>query len=217
VTPRERWWLYLVASAASGLTLGLVAILPAMPRIQEALDIPTSQVGWFTTVYLVPTVVLTLPAGVLIARLNAGRLFGPILIVYGLAGIAQAAVASYSAILPLRVLQGVCVALAMPMTITLIADIFEQGRQIRALSVRQIVLTLGGVAWPLIGTTLATFAWQAPFLLQGVLLPIGLVLLLRPPPTVRMADGAVTLHARLLNHLRDEPVAASVLALNFAR
>ena len=131
---------------------------------------------------------------------------------------AQAAVSTYAAILPFRALQGVCVALAMPMTITLIADIFEEGRQIRALSVRQIVLTLSGVVWPLVGTTLATFAWQGPFLLQGVLLPIGLILILRPPPAIRtLADERIGLSTLLLQDLRREPVAASVMALNFAR
>ena len=93
MTGRERWWLYLVAGAAvRAHARASSGSCPAVPRIQEELDIPTSQIGWFTTVYLVPTVILTLPAGLLMARWNPGALFGPALIVYALAGMAQAAV-----------------------------------------------------------------------------------------------------------------------------
>ncbi len=217
MTSRERWWLYLISSAAAGLTLGLLAIIPAMPKIQEALGIPTSQVGWFATAYLVPTVVLTLPAGLLAARLHPNALFAPALIVYAIAGMAQAAFETYEPILALRVVQGVCVALAMPMTITIIADVFEQGRQMRALSIRQICLTLSGVAWPLVGTTLATIAWQAPFLAQGLLLPVGLVLLFRPPPAIGGGGSSTPLHRNLLRELTRDTQAMRVMLLNFAR
>jgi MFS transporter, ACDE family, multidrug resistance protein len=215
VTRDERLWLYLLATAASGLTLGLLAIIPAMPAIQKALGIPTADAGWFTTAYLIPTVVLTLPAGVLIARFNPNRLFAPVLIVYGLAGLVQPAMESYSAILVFRGLQGVCVAVAMPMTITMIANIFEGGRQIRALSVRQIVLTLSGMIWPPVGATMAAVAWQAPFLIQGLVIPVALMLMVHSPPSGRapVMGG----HARRLKMLRTDPVAASVLLLNFSR
>lgn len=217
MTPRERWWLYLISSAAAGLTLGLLAIIPAMPKIQEALGIPTSQIGWFAAAYLVPAVVLTIPAGLLAARLHPSVLFAPALILYALAGMAQAAFDSYEPILALRVVQGMCVALAMPMTITIIADVFEQGRQIRALSIRQICLTLSGVAWPLVGTTLATIAWQAPFLAQGLLLPVGLVLLFRPPPTVGIGRSRTPIHRHVIGQLGHDAQAIRVMLLNFAR
>jgi ACDE family multidrug resistance protein len=217
VTARERWWLYLISSAAAGLTLGLLAIIPALPEIQDELGIPTSQIGWFATVYLVPTVVLTLPAGLLAARVDPKLLFAPALIIYALTGMAQAVFASYGAILTLRAVQGVCVALAMPLTITIIADVFEHGRQIRALSIRQICLTLAGVAWPLVGTTLATITWRAPFLAQGLLLPVGLVLLLRPPPPTAGRTSRAPVHRRVLRELQQDPLAMRVLLLNFAR
>jgi ACDE family multidrug resistance protein len=217
VTAHERWWLYLISSAAAGLTLGLLAIIPALPAIKDELGIPTSQVGWFATVYLIPTVVLTLPAGLLAARVHPKLLFAPALIVYAGAGMVQAAFDSYGTILALRAVQGMCVALAMPLTITIIADVFEHGRQIRALSIRQICLTLAGVAWPLVGTTLATITWKAPFLAQGLLLPIGLVLLLRPPPATEGHSSRAPVHRAVLRELRDDPLAMRVLLLNFAR
>jgi MFS transporter, ACDE family, multidrug resistance protein len=161
---------------------------------------------------------LTLPAGVLIARFRPQRLFGPILIVYAIVGLVQPLWGSYGEILLLRGIQGVCVALAMPMTITMIADIFEGGRQIRAMSVRQIVLTLSGVIWPVVGTVLATVAWEAPFFIQGLVLPLGLVLLVHPPPgRPAVATGATGSRAREVAALFADPVAASVLLLNFAR
>lgn len=215
MTRDERVWLYLLACGASGLTLGLLAIIPAMPAIQGELGISTEQASWFTTTYLVPTVVLTLPAGVLIARFNPSRLFAPILLVFALAGLTQPLLGSYGAILLFRCIQGVCVALAMPMTITMIADIFEGGRQIGALSVRQVVLTVSGMIWPPIGAVLATVAWQAPFLIQGLVIPIALLLIAHPPATSHtvVLEG----HMGRLKQFLAEPVATSVLLLNFCR
>src|SRR5918996_4655800 len=105
MSAEARSWLLVVSAAAAVLTMAIQAVVPAVPALGQALDLSASELGWFTTAYLVPTVILTVPSGLMSARLGPRPVFAAALIVYAAAGVAQGLLESYGAIPVLRVVQ----------------------------------------------------------------------------------------------------------------
>ena len=215
--PQARVWLATVSAAAAALTMAIQAVVPALPALQKALGLTTAQLGWFTIVYLVPTVVLTIPSGIVTARFGPRKVFAAALVVYAVVGTAQGLVESYEAILVLRAIQGLCFAIAMPTTIALLAEAFEDRRQLRAFSVREITLTAAQFVWPLMGTALATVSWRGPFFAQAALLPLALVFLLAPAPHEGRPRQPARAAVGMIAALRGEPVMLNVMLLAFGR
>lgn len=217
MSTESRSWLLIVSAAAGVLTMAIQAMVPAVPALGEALDLSASELGWFTIVYLVPTVVLTVPSGMVTARLGPRRVFVTALVVYAVAGVAQGFLESYGAILALRAVQGLCFAIAMPTTIALLAEAFSDRHQLRAFSVREIMLTAAGLIWPLLGTGLATVSWQAPFFSQGLMLLVALAFVLVPAPHEGRARPRRTPGRGMVAALRGEQVSFNVMLLTFGR
>jgi len=166
--------LAILSGASIGLVMAVQGVLPALPAVQEAFGISTEQAGLFTLAYVLPGVVLTIPLSVIGSAVSPRTVLAVSLLAYGVSGAAQAAVGSYEALLGLRLVQGVCFAAAMPLTLAMIGDVYGPSRQIRALSVRQTTITIGELALPLFGALLAVVSWQAPFLAQILVIPLGL-------------------------------------------
>jgi len=154
--------------------LGVQALAPAAPALRDQFDLSSSQVGLFTAVYLLPGVVFAIPLGVL------GDVLGrrPVLVgsgvLFAVAGTAGAAVESYAALLVLRFVQGIGFAALMPLTITVLGDVYRGEALFRAQSRRAVSVVGGDFALPVIGTALAAVSWHAPFLAQAAMLPAAL-------------------------------------------
>lgn len=209
--------LAILSGASIGLVMAVQGVLPALPAVQEAFGISTEQAGLFTLAYVLPGVVLTIPLSVIGSAVSPRTVLAVSLLVYGASGAAQAAAGSYEALLGLRLVQGVCFAAAMPLTLAMIGDVYGPSRQIRALSVRQTTITIGELALPLFGALLAVVSWQAPFLAQILVIPLGLA-------AFRVLDGRLGSRPRELGGARAlasvvfrQDGAAWVMLMSFAR
>ena len=189
---RARQILVLSCVAAVAATLGVQAVAPAAPVLQEHFDLTTSEVGLFTAVYLVPGIVLAIPLGVLGDVLGRRPVFAASTVVFAVAGMAGALADSYGALLVLRFVQGIGFAAIMPLTITILGDTYRGLALLRAQSRRAVAVVGGDFLMPVIGTALAAINWYAPLLAQGAILPVGVagLLILRPRKFERQSSRA---------------------------
>ena len=157
--------------------LGVSSISPAFPRIMEALNISETEVGMLIVAFTIPGVVLTPFIGILADRFGRKRLLVPSLFLFGLAGGACALVTEFDILIALRVLQGIGATALATLNITILGDLFHGERRAAAIGLNASVLNVGVAAYPLLGGALATFAWNYPFLLPLVAIPIGLIVL----------------------------------------
>lgn len=169
--------LVLVLSCLGGVAAmsGVQGLAPAMPMIQDQFSLSDSAVGWFTTVYLVPGVVLAFPLGVvgdLVGRRVVWLAGG---VVFGIAGAGCALATTYPVVLALRVVQGLGFAAILPLTITILGDAFVGVSLLRAQGRRAVAMVSGDFALPLVGAVLVGVAWQAPLVAQLVMVPVAVV------------------------------------------
>jgi MFS transporter, ACDE family, multidrug resistance protein len=212
---RPRPDMALATAAAMGIIFGAQGISTALPAIQTALGVSDSRLGLFTAAYMLPGVLFAIPLGYLADRIGRRQVFASMAALYGLAGGAQALVGSYEAMLGLRVLQGVGFAALMPLSITLIGDVYSGHAQLRAQASRQVATTTAEFLVPLIGAALAAWSWKAPLAAQGLILPLGLfaLVVLDGRPRHDAARG----YARQLGEAVREPGMPAVLTAGFLR
>jgi MFS family permease len=169
-----RTYVLVLSLASVGVTLAVQAASPALPAIQSALGIDDADIGWFTTAYVLPGVLLTVPMGILADKIGRRLLFCVALCVYGAAALVQAAASSYSLLLMMRVLQGASFAAAMPLTITFIGERFRGKERLNAVAGRNAILTASEVVLPLAGAFLAAVTWRATLAVQAVTIPLAI-------------------------------------------
>jgi MFS transporter, ACDE family, multidrug resistance protein len=164
---------YIIAGAALA---GIQAILPALPAIQTAFGIDNSQVALVTSLFLLPSVLLTVPMGMLADRIGRRRVLSCSLFVFGSAGLAMAfMVSTFSALLAWRVVQGAAFAAILPLTITLIGDALSGAEQIASQGRRSVVMFAAEALLPVTGGALVLISWSAPFALQAITLPLAVL------------------------------------------
>lgn len=165
-----RSYIAIISLGAISVTLAIQAVSPGVPELQRVFHLSNTDIGWFTTAYVLPGALLTVPLGFVGDHIGRRRLFCIALTIYGLAGIVQGTTSSYPLILTMRVFQGACFAAGMPLSITLIGEAFSGHARIRALSGRNAILNASEVVLPLVGAFLASLTWRAPLLFQSVAL-----------------------------------------------
>lgn len=187
---------------ATSAVMGILLLVPVAPQMMQAFaDVPGVE-------FLVP-VLLTLPglcialfspmAGLLGDRLGRKRLLIGSMLVYGLAGMAPLALSDIHQILASRVLVGICEALIMTLSTTLIGDLFTGAARERWLSSQTAVASVSALLFLALGGLLGRQGWQAPFLIYGLAWPMALavLLLVREPGRVdRLVPGWSALPGR---------------------
>jgi MFS family permease len=170
----------LVLSCATAVlaTLGVQAVAPAAPVLQDQFDLSTSEIGLFTAVYLLPGLLLAIPLGILGDVLGRRPVFAAATLVFSVAGVAGALADTYRELLAVRFVQGIGFAALMPLTITILGDTYRGFALLHAQSRRAVSVVGGDFLMPVIGTALAAVTWYAPLLAQGAMLPAGVAALL---------------------------------------
>lgn len=177
---RRRAHLSLATAAAAGSMFGVQGISAALPAIDSALDLSDSELGLFTAAYMLPAVLFAIPLGYLADAVGRRWVFVSMVILYGVAGGAQAFVSDFEAMLALRFAQGTAFGALMPLTMTLIGDVYRGRAQLRAQATRQVAMGIAEFLLPLMGAALAAASFRSALAAQGaviLLAPIGLLLL----------------------------------------
>lgn len=152
-------------------------ISSTLPGIQSKFGVSESHAGLFITLYALPGILLAPGIGALADRIGRRYVLSGALAIFGLAGTAIAFTNDFAVALGLRVFQGfaagsILAALAM----TAVGDRYSGRQHDSVMGVTSAMLSLGTAAYPVIGGYLAARAWNAPFLMYALTLPVaGLV------------------------------------------
>lgn len=170
---------------------GIQGIAPALPAIQAALDLNTAEVALLTSVYLLPSIFSSFPAGLLADRIGPRAVFAGSLLLFGVCGLVLLVVHSFAALLALRAVQGAAFGVVLALSISVISDA-SQSREQRTVgqSRRVIAMSAGEAVLPVAGAALVAVSWYAPFALQALALPLAIAAWVFIPPMERTAAVA---------------------------
>jgi MFS family permease len=115
--------------------------------------------------------------GILADRYGRRRILVPSLFLFGIAGGACALTKSFTVLIILRVFQGVGAAALGSLNMTLLGDLYSGDERAAAMGYNASVLNVGVAVYPLIGGAMAALAWNYPFFLAFLGIPIGLLVL----------------------------------------
>jgi DHA2 family multidrug resistance protein len=148
----------------------------SLPYMQGSLSATLDQVSWVLTSYVVAAAVMTAPVGWLAARYGIKRLL--IVCITGftiasmLCGIAQ----SIEEIVLFRVLQGMCGAALVPLSQTIMLEIYPPERRGYAMSLWGMGVMIGPIMGPILGGLLTEYySWRWIFFIN---LPFGIATVL---------------------------------------
>ncbi len=177
--------------------MGIAVLVPDVPLLMTAFQhVPHHQ-------YLIQGGVLTMPAlcvallsplaGWIADRIGRRRLLIGSMVVYALVGIAPTMLHHLTAIILSRVAVGVCEAVVMTVSTTLISDYFHGHAREKWLASQTAVASLSALALiPLGGLLGAQYGWRGPFAvyLFSLLLAVGLWLFTWEPASQPKARAA---------------------------
>jgi MFS family permease len=155
------------------MVMGTYIIYPILPVIHESLDIPKAQIGLVLSAFTLPAIFMAPLAG-FIADLQGRKWIMVIgLFIYGAAGLSIGLVNGFKWLLVLRAMQGVGYSGVMPLVVVIIGDTYTKQQETAAQGMKVFVDRIGALCLPAIAGLLGTVAWQAPFILYGMAIPIA--------------------------------------------
>lgn len=199
-----------VASAV--LAVGVVLVSPLMVDLAGQFDVSTGRVGLLITAFTAPPIVLIPLAGVLADRIGRKPVLVPGLIVYGIAGAAVGIAGSFEVALALRAVQGIGFAAAMPLTVTVLGDLYDGAREATAQGMRTAGNFLSNLIAPTLAGLLVLGSWRFPFAMYLLAVPIAVWAWMALPDVEPAGRSSLRDYVmRLVTLLRD-PLMALVLA-----
>ncbi len=157
--------------------MGVSSVAPALPKIAASLSLSEEQVVLIIVVFTMPGIFLAPVLGIMADRLNRKIIVVPSLLLFGIAGTLCAFTKSFTALIILRIFQGIGAATLGSMNLTLIGDLFDGKRRISAMGYNSAVLSVGTLLYPAVGGLLGNLNWSYPFLLSFLAIPVGLMVL----------------------------------------
>jgi len=154
--------------------MGASLVYPVLPVIDEALAIGEGRIGLILAAFTMPAIFLSPVGGLLIDLRGRKQVLVVSLLLYGVSGSAIALVDSFEALLALRFLQGAAYAGIMPLVVVLIGDTFTKEQETTAQGLKVVFDRMALLVLPAAAGALAAIAWQAPFVLYALAVPLGL-------------------------------------------
>ena len=156
---------------------------PVVPRIQRELGVSGLAAGLIITTHGGVIVLASPLAGSLVDRVGARRPFVGGLVVYGVGGGVGLLVDSFYPLLASRVVLGLGTAAVYTSVTVLIYEVYEGRAMERALGYRSSANSAGAAVWPLVGGAAGAIAWNLPFGIYLIAVPLGVVAALTIPKT----------------------------------
>jgi len=166
--------LYVIFSITLIGVLGVASITPALPKISQVFSLSKTQVGFLISAFTFPGIILTPVGGIIADRWGRKTVLIPSLFLFAISGFAIFFVTNYHYILLLRVIQGIGAAPLASLNTTLIGDFFKGKLRPQAMGYNASVLSLSTASYPLVGGILAGIAWNYPFAMPLLAVPVGL-------------------------------------------
>jgi len=152
-------------------------IVPAFPKMAEALGVTEQSIGLLITVFTLPSLLFGPLLGIAADRLGRKRLLVPSLFLFGIFGGSCAFATDFNTLLILRTLHGIAGAPMMAVASAILGDLFSGQKRAEAMGLNTTVMYLGYIAYPLLGGALANLAWNYSFLPFFLAIPLGFIAL----------------------------------------
>ena len=150
----------------------------ALPYMQGALSTTLDQVNWVLTSYIVAAAIMTSPIGWLSARFGRKKLFITCAAGFTIASMLCGAAQDIDQMVLFRLLQGVFGAALVPLSQTVMLDIYPPSRRGSAMAIWGMGVMLGPIMGPTLGGWLTdNYSWRWVFFVNlpfGVLTVLGL-------------------------------------------
>ncbi|MBI4493678.1 MAG: MFS transporter [Chloroflexi bacterium] len=170
-------------SASVTVIMGVNLVYPVLPPMVQQLGVDQAAIGLVITVHVLPTIFLAPVVGAL-ADLYGRRLlvfWGMLL--FGLAGAGVALAPDFGWVLALRLLQGVGASALLPLTVVLLSDLVEGEQESSAQGMKVVLDRTATSVLPALAGLLAALAWNLPFLLYALAVPLAFLGLAWLPET----------------------------------
>src|SRR6202158_5454038 len=143
----------------------------ALPYIQGSVSASQDQINWVLTAYIVAAAIMTPPTGFLAGRFGRKRLFLVSVVGFTAASMLCEMAQSLVQIVLFRILQGMFGAALVPLSQSVLLDIYPKERQGFAMALWGIAVMVGPVLGPVLGGWLTeNYTWRWVFYVN---LPIG--------------------------------------------
>lgn len=186
--------------------MGSSLIYPILPVIRDSLDVPEAQLGLVLSAYSLPGIFTAPLAGFLADRKGRKAIMVVSLLLYGLAGLSISLVKDFSFLLGMRVIQGIGTGGIMSLVVIIIGDTYTEEQETRAQGMKVFMDRVGTLFFPPLAGLLAAIAWNAPFVIYGLAIPLALGILRWLPEPHVSRTGRLSLYFReifaLVCHLR---------------
>jgi MFS transporter, DHA2 family, multidrug resistance protein len=148
----------------------------ALPYIQGSVSASQDQINWVLTSYIVAAAIMTPPTGFLAGRFGRKRLFLVSVAGFTVASMLCGMAQSLEQIVLFRILQGMFGAALVPLSQSVLLDVYPKERQGFAMALWGIAVMVGPVLGPVLGGWLTeNYTWRWVFYIN---LPIGALTLL---------------------------------------
>src|SRR4051794_21861917 len=123
----------------------------ALPYMQGAMSASEEEVNWVLTSYIVAAAIMTAPTGFLAARFGRTRLFVTAVAGFTIASIFCGMSQSLGEIVIFRILQGMFGAALVPLSQSVMYDIYPPEKRAAAMSVWTMGVMIGPICGPILG------------------------------------------------------------------
>jgi DHA2 family multidrug resistance protein len=145
----------------------------ALPHMQGSLSAAQDQISWVLTSYIIATAIMTPLAGWLSLKIGRKPMFLASIFAFTVASMACGAAASLPEIVFFRLVQGMAGASMMPLSQTVMLDIYPQRLIPTVMSIWSAAVIMGPIVGPALGGWLTeNFSWRYVFYIN---LPIGIL------------------------------------------
>src|ERR1700738_5150397 len=148
----------------------------ALPYIQGSVSASQDQINWVLTSYIVAAAIMTPPTGFLAGRFGRKRLFLVSVAGFTVASMLCGMAQSLVQIVLFRILQGMFGAALVPLSQSVLIDVYPKERQGFAMALFGVAVMVGPILGPVLGGWLTeNYTWRWVFYIN---LPIGALALL---------------------------------------
>ena len=154
----------------------------ALPHIQGSVAASPDQIAWVLTSYITAAAIMTPPTGYLAGRFGLKRLFLVAVVGFTIASMLCGIAQSLTQIVLFRILQGAFGAALVPLSQSVLINIYPSERQGSAMALFGLGVMAGPILGPVIGGWLTeNYSWRYVFYINlpiGVLCFLGLLVFL---------------------------------------
>jgi len=185
----------------------------ALPYMQGSMSASQDEINWVLTSYIVSCAIMTAPTGFMAARFGRTRVFVVSIAGFTIASVLCGMAQSTAQIVLFRLLQGACGGALVPLSQTVLLEIFPLEKRAGAMAMWGIGVQVGPIIGPIVGGWLTQeLSWRWVFYVNvpfGIIAATGLLVFLKDTPvnrTIRMdwlGFGALSLGVGALQLLLD--------------